>query len=94
MLTFGRRAAGELRDRLTARLARTVREPIARTFHSYAFGVLRMAAVADGLPAPRLLSGPEQDLVLRELVAGDSGSGRSPWPAELAAGAVDARVRR
>ncbi len=71
MLTFGRRAAGELRDRLTVRLGRTVREPIARTFHSYAFGVLRMAAVADGLPAPRLLSGPEQDLMLRELVAGD-----------------------
>jgi superfamily I DNA/RNA helicase/RecB family exonuclease len=87
MLTFGRRAAGELRDRLTTRLGRTVREPIARTFHSYAFGVLRMAAVADGLPAPRLLAGPEQDLVLRELVAGDLASGESSlvsWPAELA----------
>ena len=84
MLTFGRRAAGELRDRLTTRLGRTVREPIARTFHSYAFGILRMAAVADGLPAPRLLSGPEQDLMLRELVAGDLASGRSPWPAALA----------
>jgi superfamily I DNA/RNA helicase/RecB family exonuclease len=83
MLTFGRRAAGELRDRLTTRLARTVREPIARTFHSYAFGVLRMAAVADGLPTPRLLAGPEQDLVLRELVAGDVASGRSPWPEAL-----------
>ena len=83
MLTFGRRAAGELRDRLTARLGRTVREPLARTFHSYAFGVLRMAAVADELPAPRLLSGPEQDVVLRELVAGDLERGTSNWPAEL-----------
>ena len=43
MLTFSRRAAGELRDRVTARLGRTVREPVARTLHSYAFGVLRMA---------------------------------------------------
>ena len=68
MLTFGRRAAGELRDRVTARLGGTVREPIARTFHSYAFGVLRMAAVAVGLPSPRLLAGPEQDVVLRELI--------------------------
>src|SRR5215475_1644743 len=79
MLTFGRRAAGELRDRVTARLGGTVREPVARTFHSYAFGVLRMAAVAAQLPAPRLLSGPEQDVILRELVGGDT----SRWPAAL-----------
>ena len=83
MLTFGRRAAGELRDRVTARLGGTVREPVARTFHSYAFGVLRMAAVASGLPSPRLLSGPEQDLVLRELISGDLEGGRSRWPAQL-----------
>ena len=43
---------------------RTVREPVARTLHSYAFGVLRMANAARGLPAPRLLSAPEQDVVL------------------------------
>jgi len=79
MLTFGRRAAGELRDRVTARLGGTVREPVARTFHSYAFGVLRMVAVAAQLPAPRLLSGPEQDVILRELVGGDL----SRWPAGL-----------
>ena len=83
LLTFGRRAANELRDRLAARLGRTVREPLARTFHSYAFGVLRMDAVSQGLPAPRLLSGPEQDVMLRELIAGDLAEGRSPWPAEL-----------
>ena len=65
MLTFSRRAAGELRDRVTARLGSTVREPIARTLHSYAFGVLRMANVAQQLPAPRLLSAPEQDLTIR-----------------------------
>jgi len=79
MLTFGRRAAGELRDRVTARLGGTVREPVARTFHSYAFGVLRMAAVTERLPAPRLLSGPEQDVILRELVSGDT----SRWPVAL-----------
>ncbi|MCU1688564.1 MAG: putative ATP-dependent helicase, partial [Jatrophihabitantaceae bacterium] len=38
VLTFSRRAAGEIRDRIAARLHRTVREPVARTFHSYAFG--------------------------------------------------------
>jgi superfamily I DNA/RNA helicase/RecB family exonuclease len=79
MLTFSRRAAGEMRDRVTARLGRTVREPLARTLHSYAFGLLRLHAVAHGLPAPRLLAGPEQDLVIRELLAGRS----ELWPAEL-----------
>jgi superfamily I DNA/RNA helicase/RecB family exonuclease len=82
MLTFGRRAAGELRDRVTARLGRTVREPVARTLHSYAFGVLRMANLAHDLPAPRLLSGPEQDVILRELIAGGN---PGSWPVELRA---------
>lgn len=85
MLTFGRRAATELRDRLASRLGHTAREPLARTFHSYAFGILRMAAVAEALPAPRLLSGPEQDVVLRELIAGDLEAATSSWPPELAA---------
>ncbi|MET0521621.1 MAG: UvrD-helicase domain-containing protein, partial [Jiangellaceae bacterium] len=44
VLTFSRRAAGELRQRIAARLGRTVREPLARTFHSYAFGLLRREA--------------------------------------------------
>ncbi|MGH3374167.1 MAG: UvrD-helicase domain-containing protein, partial [Actinoallomurus sp.] len=33
VLTFSRRAAAELRDRIAGRLGRTIREPIARTFH-------------------------------------------------------------
>ncbi len=85
MLTFSRRAAGELRYRVTARLGQTIREPIARTLHSYAFGVLRLAnrrgADLDApLPPPRLLSGAEQDVLIRELV-----EGRDPrsWPVEL-----------
>jgi superfamily I DNA/RNA helicase/RecB family exonuclease len=74
-----------MRDRVTARLGGTLREPVARTLHSYAFGVLRIAnqrgASADlPLPPPRLLSGSEQDVILRELLAE-----RDPqrWPAEL-----------
>jgi superfamily I DNA/RNA helicase/RecB family exonuclease len=78
-------AAARLRERVTARLARTVTEPLARTPASLAFGVLRRAAAAAGEPAPRLISGPEQDLVLRELLAGHrAGDGASPsWPSEL-----------
>jgi superfamily I DNA/RNA helicase/RecB family exonuclease len=85
MVTFSRRAAGEMRDRVAGRLARTIREPVARTLHSYAFGVLRLANrrgadLGEPLPPPRLLSGAEQDVLIRDLV-----EGRDPqlWPAGL-----------
>ena len=48
VLTFSRKAAAELRQRVTARVGRTTREPLARTFHSYAYGVLRRAALLRG----------------------------------------------
>jgi superfamily I DNA/RNA helicase len=83
LLTFSRRAATELRERITARLARTTREPLARTFHSYAFGLLRAQAVARGERGPRLLSGPEQDLVVRELLDGELELGTGAWPDPL-----------
>ena len=85
LLAPTRRAAAALRDRVTSRLARTVREPIARTPHSLAFALLHRAAVAADEPAPRLLSGPEQDRILADLLAGHAaGEGRAPaWPAEL-----------
>src|SRR6516165_5105366 len=40
VLTFSRKAAEELRERITARLRRTTREPLALTFHSYAYSLL------------------------------------------------------
>ena len=83
VLTFGRRAAAELRGRITARLGRATKEPLARTFHSYAFGILRREAAARGEPAPRLLAGPEQDLVVRDLLAGDLEAGAVEWPDRL-----------
>ncbi|HEX6754743.1 MAG TPA: ATP-dependent DNA helicase [Mycobacteriales bacterium] len=83
LLTFSRRAATELRERITGRLARTVREPLARTFHSYAFGLLRAQAVGRGERGPRLLAGPEQDLLVRELIEGGIELGTGHWPAAL-----------
>ena len=85
LLTFSRRAAGQLRDQLTRRLRRTIGEPVARTFHSYAFGLVRRAAVLAGDPPPRLLSASEQDVTLRELLAGRLADGIDEWPIELAA---------
>jgi superfamily I DNA/RNA helicase/RecB family exonuclease len=84
VLTFSRKAAAELRARITARVARTIREPLARTFHSYAFGVLRRAAMLRGDPPPRLLTSAEQDAVVAELLRGDADELGVRWPDALA----------
>ncbi len=85
VLTFSRKAAAELRTRITGRVARTIREPLARTFHSYAYGVLRRAALLRGDPPPRLLTSAEQDAVVAELLRGDvEEEGAVRWPAALA----------
>ncbi|MGW9196187.1 ATP-dependent helicase [Micromonospora chersina] len=90
VLTFGRRGATDLRHRIEARIAgdghRVVREPLVRTFPAYAFGLLRRAAAERGEPSPRLLTGPEQDLIIRELldvVGEEPGDDPVGWPEEL-----------
>ncbi|WP_374629219.1 ATP-dependent helicase [Frankia sp. AgPm24] len=87
VLTFSRRAAGELRERITARLGAAGgggRGPGAWTFHAWCLAVLR----AHDRPAPhggfRLLSGPEQDSRLRELIDGTREDGYPRWPESLA----------
>lgn len=73
---FGRRAAATLRRRISARLDRTGEEVPVYSFPSYAFGVLRRRAFERDQPPPRLLKGPEQDVVIRDLLA----SGAVSWP--------------
>ncbi|MGY4952459.1 ATP-dependent helicase [Streptomyces nigrescens] len=107
VLTFSRKAAVELRDRLAARLAalegqpdgrpgtaaggRRAGIPQATTFHSFCYALVRAHQDADLFADPlRLLSGPEQDLVVRELLEGQAelaGAGRAlvSWPDELRA---------
>ena len=69
LLTPTRVAAARLRERVTARLARTSTEPLARTHQAFGFGILRREAALRGDDAPRLISGPEQDVILRDLLA-------------------------
>ncbi|WP_220188755.1 UvrD-helicase domain-containing protein, partial [Streptomyces phytophilus] len=88
VLTFSRKAAVELRDRMAARLDGAP-APQASTFHSYCYALVRAHQDAEMFVEPlRLLSGPEQDVVVRELLAGHDGDGgraRVSWPAELRA---------
>lgn len=78
VLTFSRKAAVELRDRMAARLG-GVRGPQATTFHSYCYALVRAHQDADLFADPlRLLSGPEQDVTVRELLkpASSASTGR------------------
>ncbi|WP_235834456.1 ATP-dependent helicase [Actinomadura logoneensis] len=83
VLTFSRKAAGELRERITGRLRRTTRTPLALTFHSYAYALLRRDAVLNDVPPPRLLTGPEQLLEVRRLLQGELMDGAPGWPQRL-----------
>jgi superfamily I DNA/RNA helicase/RecB family exonuclease len=84
VLTFSRKAADELRERITARLGRTVREPSAYTFHAWCYALVRAWPDEPGQPPPRLLSGAERDVRVRELLRGHlAGEGRTAWPDEL-----------
>ena len=82
LLAPTRLAAARLRDAVTARLGGTTTTPLARTHQSLGFGILREAAALVGDPTPRLLSGPEQDVILGELLAGHAAgeSAAPPWP--------------
>ncbi|MFD3947599.1 ATP-dependent helicase [Streptomyces sp. NPDC058579] len=90
VLTFSRKAAVELRDRMAARLGGS-RPPQATTFHSYCYALIRAHQDAELFAEPlRLLSGPEQDLAVRELLEGQidlakAGLARVRWPDELRA---------
>jgi superfamily I DNA/RNA helicase/RecB family exonuclease len=81
-LTFSRKAAEQLRDRVAARLGRTTSTTMCSTFHSFAYGLIRRHSPAELYTGPlRLLSAPEQDVVLRELLA-DTPEAIS-WPDSL-----------
>ena len=86
VLTFSRKAATELRERITARLQRTTREPLAMTFHSYAYALARREFVLAGDEAPRLLSAPEQLLEVRRMLRGEAEDGGARWPEALRPG--------
>lgn len=81
VLTFSRRAAAELRARISARLGRSVQTPLAMTFHSFCYALIRrfgdQEVYGSGV---RLLTAPEQEFRVRETLAG---ADRSHWPASI-----------
>ncbi|MCC5478893.1 ATP-dependent helicase [Streptomyces barringtoniae] len=90
VLTFSRKAAVDLRDRMALRIG-AARAPRATTFHSYCYALVRAHQDTGLFTEPlRLLSGPEQDVTVRELLAGQPelqrlGLAHVRWPDELRA---------
>ncbi|MFF9621569.1 ATP-dependent helicase [Streptomyces griseosporeus] len=90
VLTFSRKAAVELRDRMALRMG-AARAPQATTFHSFCYALVRAHQDSALFAEPlRLLSGPEQDVTVRELLTGQVdlerlGLAHVRWPDELRA---------
>ena len=83
VLTFSRKAAQELRSRIARRLPGAGVVPV-MTFHSYCYALVRAASPPELFADPlRLLSAPEQEWRMAEVLLGATEMGRVTWPAEL-----------
>ena len=68
-IAASREAANLLRDQLALDYQGATPGPMARTISSLAFSILRQAALEEGISEPELISGPEQDRILKEILA-------------------------
>lgn len=89
VITPSRQTATSLRDRLALAVGRATSGSLARSIASFAFQLVRAAAVARGDEPPQLLTGGDEDQILQDLLDGDasddlSGEGRG-WPEWLPA---------
>src|SRR5690606_38863705 len=84
VLAPSRASAARLRDRLARRIGVPTDGPLARTVASLAYEVVGAAARLAGHPAPRLLTGTEQDADIADYLAGHIADGTGPdWPEPL-----------
>jgi superfamily I DNA/RNA helicase len=84
VITFARDAASEIRNRIVSRIEGG-HVPTVSTFHSLALSIVR--EFSDIETQPRLMSAPEQEAVIRELIAGFAQEqllkSKIQWPDEL-----------
>lgn len=96
LLTSSRRAASRERDLLMRLGDLTLGQTPVRTVPSLAFSILRLAAADANEPPPTLITGPDQDQILAELIAGHLADGidQSWWPQEFSPAMVSQPVFR
>ncbi|WP_374974746.1 ATP-dependent helicase [Microbacterium trichothecenolyticum] len=83
VLTPSRQTATTLRDRLGLAVRVATTGPLARSVASYAFQIVRAHAVAADADPPQLLTGGDEDQIIRDLLEGDDedeASGAVRWP--------------
>ncbi|HEX8510011.1 MAG TPA: ATP-dependent DNA helicase, partial [Propionibacteriaceae bacterium] len=84
VLTFSRKAAADLRSRITSRLGRSGVPPMALTFHAFCYALVRRFADHEAYGAgARLLTAPEQEFRVRETLEGSHETRRTTWPGSL-----------
>lgn len=83
VLTPSRLAATVLRDRLALAVGVATDGPLARSVAAFAFQIVRAEAVRRGDEPPQLLTGPDEDRLIGDLLEGDAEDeayGASRWP--------------
>ncbi|WP_228484785.1 ATP-dependent helicase [Microbacterium cremeum] len=89
VLTPSRQTATALRDRLGLAIDRATAGPLARSVASFAFQLVRAHAVAADADPPQLLTGGDEDQIIRDLLGGDAedeAAGAGRWPDWLGPG--------
>lgn len=84
VLSFSRRAAQDVRNRIAARLSGVALPPAVLTIHGFCHSLLRRFADPEDPRELRLLTAPEQEFRVREVLAGIPPE-LANWPAELSA---------
>lgn len=87
VLSATRRGAGELRNAITSHVAGPVQGALVRTAPALAFSILTAKAASRREPVPRLITGPEQDQILANLIEGylDETLESPAWPPSIPA---------
>jgi len=97
LLAPTREAAARLRDVVSLAVGRPSGVPLVRTAPSLAYDILSTHAALEGEPRPSLITGAEQDVILRELLEGQGAASHLEWgglpPEAIAMPAFRAELR-
>lgn len=88
VLTPTRPAATALRDRLAVAVGVATTGPLAKSVAAFAYQVVRAALVRADADPPQLLTGPDEDRIVQDLLDGDAEDevhGHGRWPSWLPA---------